>query len=329
VRVQFARCRSMAEEHQTLRFNLTRKGDEAAPRTFTASLGAQAPIRIGRNSGNDIVVDSRGVSQYHAELRLMTIQGASSPQLVIRDLSTNGTALLQSGGDSGAVTQLEKSVDTPLSDGCQILVPHLLKVTQDQSDRACLTVEILGLSEKVEKKGAVEEETSKSKAKSGSKRGGEAPEDVESCRSRFVNLLLNTKEVSAGTTYKQAEVLLASNQDWHAVDEPTRKECFGIFVEHLRNSGSKKKKKNKSKKKAKEASDDEEEQGSDGKSAASPEAKVSKSGKKHRRSGGGDDGKKSKRSHKKSRRSRSLEDGNSASPAAKRRRRRSRSVSDN
>merc|ERR1711974_69217 len=49
----------------------------------------------------------------------------------------------------------------------------------------------------------------------------------------FVELLLKTSEVSASTTYEDAKNLLVSSQDWHAVDEATRKECFGIFVEHL------------------------------------------------------------------------------------------------
>jgi len=322
----------MGEEHRALQFTLTRNcpangaaNGGHAPKTFTAILGAKAPIRIGRASSNDVIVDSRGVSQYHAELRLMAVQGESTPQLVLRDLSTNGTGLKQPVSGSQAVA-LEKEVDAPLRDGCEILVPMLLKVTQEASDRAWFKLEILGWRDLDEKD--AEAGSKAGKTKSSSKKTDD-PEKAEVNRTKFVNLLLNTKEVSAGTTYKQAEALLADTADWYCVDVTERKECFEIFVDHLKSSTTKKKKKSKSKKKSKDVSEAEEQESEDG-AAATPDPKVSRSGRKHHRKSSADGGKKSKRTHKKtSRRSRSVE--NDQSPNAvesKRRRRRSRSASE-
>merc|ERR1712060_709226 len=56
---------------------------------------------------------------------------------------------------------------------------------------------------------------------------------AEKKRMQFVELLLKTREVSAGTTYDQAKALLGTTDAWHAVEETTRRECFDIFVEHL------------------------------------------------------------------------------------------------
>merc|ERR1712157_566984 len=51
-----------------------------------------------------------------------------------------------------------------------------------------------------------------------------APEaDSEKNRMQFVELLLKTREVSAGTTYEEARKLLVSSPAWHAVNEKTRK----------------------------------------------------------------------------------------------------------
>merc|ERR1740139_505178 len=88
-------------------------------------------------------------------------------------------------------------------------------------------------------------------------------ETVEQARLKFVELILKTKEVSAGTSYEDAKKLLGHSPHWHAVDESTRKECLEIFVEHLsRDQGSKKKEKKKGKdkdKKKKHREDDEKE----------------------------------------------------------------------
>lgn len=66
----------------------------------------------------------------------------------------------------------------------------------------------------------------------------EQDQDVEKSakknRKRFVELLQKTREVTARTTYEQANGLLGSNSAWSAVDEQTRKQCFDIFVGQLK-----------------------------------------------------------------------------------------------
>jgi len=66
----------------------------------------------------------------------------------------------------------------------------------------------------------------------------EQDEDVEKNakknRKRFVELLQKTREVSAHTTYEDAERLLSVSPAWDAVDESTRRQCFDIFVDQLK-----------------------------------------------------------------------------------------------
>merc|ERR1719462_169095 len=104
---------------------------------------------------------------------------------------------------------------------------------------------------------------------------------------KFVELLLKTKEVSAGTTYEDARKLLGSSPDWHAVDEATRKECFDIFVEHLcshENKKKKDKKKGKDKEKGKKSKGKEDDAGAPkAANIATPEPKVHQRDDKKRR----------------------------------------------
>merc|ERR1712061_978847 len=46
-----------------------------------------------------------------------------------------------------------------------------------------------------------------------------------SCK-KFVELLLQTREISGTTTYQQAEKMLSSDPAWGCCDPQTRKECF-------------------------------------------------------------------------------------------------------
>merc|ERR1712014_332470 len=109
-------------------------------------------------------------------------------------------------------------------------------------------------------------------------------QDVEQCRMRFVELLLKTREVSAGTTYEEAKKLLSASSDWHAVDESTRKECFEIFVEHLGSHQSQKKKeKKKGKEKDKDKSKKQKHREDEEQPARSPEPKVSQQGEEKKR----------------------------------------------
>lgn len=197
-----------------------RGGKVIGPKTFTLAVGKKA-VRIGRAPGNDLVLDFRGVSQYHAEVRLL------KEGLCIRDLSMNGTGLKKpEGSKKGATAELlKKNTDQPLPHGCEILVPMMLKENTSANERGWITVQYV----------STEETPAPSKAKD------EA--EAEKKRMQFVELLLKTREVSAGTKYEEARGLLGKLPAWHAVEETTRRECFEIFVEHLGSHDSKEKKK--------------------------------------------------------------------------------------
>mmetsp|Transcript_66980 Transcript_66980/g.160456 ORF Transcript_66980/g.160456 Transcript_66980/m.160456 type:complete len:583 (-) Transcript_66980:105-1853(-) len=53
-------------------------------------------------------------------------------------------------------------------------------------------------------------------------------------RGKFVELLQKTRDITATSTYKEAEKLLGSSAAWTAVDEQTRRQCFDIFVDQLK-----------------------------------------------------------------------------------------------
>merc|ERR1712046_185101 len=58
--------------------------------------------------------------------------------------------------------------------------------------------------------------------------GSEQDADQEASRKRFVELLLQTHEISGSTTYAQAEKLLSSDSAWGACGDQTRRDCFQI-----------------------------------------------------------------------------------------------------
>merc|ERR1711865_530725 len=66
----------------------------------------------------------------------------------------------------------------------------------------------------------------------------EADEDVEKNakknRKRFVELLQKSREVTAHTTYEDAEKLLSVSSAWDSIDVGTRRQCFDIFVDQLK-----------------------------------------------------------------------------------------------
>lgn len=323
------------EDDASLRFTVSREGASngaQSSKSFILKVGAETPIRIGRAPGNDIIVESRGVSQYHSELRLLRFSGEAAPSLCVRDLSMNGTGLKRP--DGKAPIHLDKRADIPLQDGSVLLVPMLLKVSQSSNDRGWLRVDFDGPAKagdtvpaelSISRRGATAPAQGQqagppggsSNGRGASDGAGEA--DVEQCRMRFVELLLKTREVSAGTTYEDAKKLLSSSSDWHAVDESTRKECFEIFVEHLGSHQSQKKKekkkgKEKDKDKSKKQKHREEEEGpaqKEARFARSPEAKVPQQVEEKKRrdrrgaSRSGSPDRKRKREKKGSRRSRS------------------------
>lgn len=194
-------------------------------------------IRIGRSPAVDFAIEHRGVSQYHAEFKVISEDG--KPKLCIRDLSSNGTGLKRQ--DADAATCLQRDKDEPVPDGSVLLVPMRLK--ENHSGRAWLTVSMGGGAAKKSKKAKVREA---SEAKSGE---GSGEEKDEAARKAFVELLLKTRDINGSSKYEQAEKLLGHEDAWKACPTTTRKECFNIFVEHLGDAAGKKKDKKKKDKK--------------------------------------------------------------------------------
>jgi len=277
---------AMAESVTALGFTITPEGSGCAstrgPKHFLLDPSETKCVRIGRAPGNDIQVELRGCSQFHAEIRVLPPKDEDSPpRLVVRDLSMNGTGLKH--GDKPAV-QTKKEKDVQLYHGAQILVPMQLKQNQAPTDRAWLKVDFddpdLGAARQSDDAqadadaggGPAPRKKSGGKEENGDKEGDKEnddsddkeedkpddkeeddedgdDEDGEKTRTQFVDLLMKAKEISAGTTYEDAEGLLSKRAAWKAVDEQTRRECFEIFVDHLAtHTGKKKKKKDKAKK---------------------------------------------------------------------------------
>lgn len=146
--------------------------------------------------------------------------------------------------------------------------------------------------------GAMPEENKKMVFDSLIGKAKEQDEDVEKNakknRKRFVELLQKTREVTAHTTYEDAEKLLSVSPAWDAVDEFTRRQCFDIFVDQLKiqsqangdddDEQKKDTKKDKGKKrKTQEPPEEPEPKRSKRQEAAEEEDKGEKKRKKHRR----------------------------------------------
>merc|ERR1712187_127245 len=94
----------------------------------TFELKGGGVCRIGRSPVADFHIDHRGISQYHAEIRLLQ-NGTGPSRLCVRDLSSNGTGVKRPGsdGDKDSAVCIKKDVDEPLVNGVQLLVPMRLK----------------------------------------------------------------------------------------------------------------------------------------------------------------------------------------------------------
>lgn len=265
----------MAED-ATVSFTIVHEGAcQGRPdKHFELKRGAGNAVRIGRAPGNDVVVEFRGVSQYHAELRLEAVKGTL--KLCVRDLGMNGTGLQKP--DAKIPTTLVKQVDEPVPNDAVLLVPMMLKANASPSDRALLRVKF---DDPSAADGVGDAEAN------GAGSGDE--DEVEKHRMKFVDLLLKTKEVNASTTFEDAEALLNKDPAWNAVDEDTRKECFDIFVEHLGSHSKKKdKKKGKEKEKGKKKKDEDEKR-SRKRSRSGSDAKGRKKEKGRKKGGGSDE----------------------------------------
>lgn len=294
-------------------------------KSFTLRSGTDSVVRIGRAPGNDIVVEHRGASQYHAELRLLP-DASGARRLHIRDISMNGTGLKTA--DDKTAVHLRKATDSLLPDGSTLLVPMMLKVKLNENDRTWLKVAYQDAPPAARPAPAAGGQ--QAAARDGSNSDQDEDKDAEKSRMQFVELLLKTREVSAGTTYEDARRLLSSEAAWDAVDETTRRECFEIFVEHLGNHNSKKGKKKEKGKSKKEKRRHNDEEAAPQKDAA-PEASRGKRRKEEKKGGSGspDRHRKSKREKKGRERSRGRSAGGdcSRSHSRQKKRRRGRSGS--
>lgn len=334
---------AMADE-SIISFTISQEGSAgkgATPKTFSLRSGTGNLVRIGRAPGNDLVVHHRGASQYHAELRLLP-DASGVHCLHIRDLSMNGTGL-KTAANQKSPTQFRKKVDQPIQDGDILLVPMLLKAALADTDRTWLkvTVQEQGAAPprppgeaREDRAGATPASAAPQQAQPAARDGSGSDQDedkaAEKSRMQFVELLLKTREVSAGTSYDEARRLLSNNSVWDAVDEATRRECFEIFVEHLgnhNNKSSKKKEKNKGKKEKRRHHEEEADAQKDGSEAG--RGRRRKDGEKKGGSASPNRHRKSKRDKKGRERSRGRSAGGDASrsPSRQKKRRRGRSGS--
>lgn len=102
-------------------------------------------INVGRFVHNHVVLEHRGISNKHCELKLVT-DGSGAPALAIRDMSSNGTGL-QPPGATGAV-MLSKGHETPVPDGSLLVLPMKDKKGDDPAwnQRRSFTVRFGGLT---------------------------------------------------------------------------------------------------------------------------------------------------------------------------------------
>eukprot|EP00928_Gymnodinium_smaydae_P061691 TRINITY_DN45721_c0_g1_i1.p1 TRINITY_DN45721_c0_g1~~TRINITY_DN45721_c0_g1_i1.p1 ORF type:complete len:317 (+),score=76.83 TRINITY_DN45721_c0_g1_i1:79-951(+) len=250
----------------TISFTLTSEG--ACEKEKQLELKSGGVIRIGRSPVADFSIEHRGISQYHAELRLLP-DSDGVQRLSVRDLSSNGTGLKRPGAERAVC--LKKDADETLVDGAQLLIP--MRVKENHTGRAWIKVAIQARS------------GSEAKSDNGSGSGDQEEGDADAARKKFVELLLNTREISGSTTYEEAEKLLSHDSAWSGCEDQTRKECFHIFVDHLGDTGGKKKGKKKDKDKGGKKKDKDKKKGGKKRQASgSPEVRKNGSKKKGRRS---------------------------------------------
>lgn len=239
----------LREYHFVLRSDRRRVGSNAIARAFSLRLGDSKPVRIGRGSANDVVVESKAVSLFHAELRVLQLETETLPRVCIRDLSMNGSGLklprVKDVPHSGTM-HLPKGKDVPLDNGATILIPMMLKMTQSSSDRSWLKIEFKKTAEEAEltvrKDSASKEERTKAESGKGKKRSrtsnlmNQNEEELQELRTNFVELLLQTRQIEHDTPYEEAAKMMRNNEDWNALEETSRRECYEIFVGHLATS---------------------------------------------------------------------------------------------
>lgn len=115
-------------------------GSAAQTRSFVLRPDGRHLIRVGRAAANDFVVVDRGVSSFHAELRLSSFDDGAACMRVY-DQSTNGTGLQKRRGKPARV--LAKSSGDVLPDGGTLVMPARLK--HDDSKRHYIRVHLASL----------------------------------------------------------------------------------------------------------------------------------------------------------------------------------------
>lgn len=97
-------------------------------------------VRVGRGSKNQVVLPSLSVSNRHIEFGLIHGTSATSSQLGIRDLSSNGTGVGEAAGRP--LRRLVHNVWTPVQDGSIIVLPMRSKAETEPAsrDRTCLAL---------------------------------------------------------------------------------------------------------------------------------------------------------------------------------------------
>merc|ERR1712139_348896 len=107
-------------------------------------MGADEAVSVGRSPKSDIMINLPGVSNRHAELRLLPSKAEAV--LAICDLSSNGSALIPPDSQDQQLLLLAKGELTPLLGGAIIRLPAKVKTSEGgppASDlRASLRVEL-------------------------------------------------------------------------------------------------------------------------------------------------------------------------------------------
>ncbi|CAJ1334124.1 unnamed protein product, partial [Effrenium voratum] len=94
-------------------------------KSFELPSGEERRIRLGRAKENDLVIEQKGTSWFHCELRLLEPERRGSGALVkLRDTSTNGVGMKAPGASTIRIT---KGIDHPVVDGTVIIVPFKVK----------------------------------------------------------------------------------------------------------------------------------------------------------------------------------------------------------
>merc|ERR1712061_168804 len=127
------------------------------PLAFDLSSNEDRTIVAGRWKKDEIVLEHRGISNQHFELKLLK---SPKVQLGIRDTSSNGTGFKLPNQEE--VVRLAKGVDTPVPDGAIIVCPVINK---DSAPQLEVRVQVSSVNDKSKKKKTEDQAGSSKKQK--------------------------------------------------------------------------------------------------------------------------------------------------------------------